>query len=187
MAIDPWLPSGFRLPEGGRCRRALFEGPGWQVYETTSGGRALVVRTPLLQRWTEAKLLDHLAPGHLSFAGEQLAVLESSEDQVVCPVAESRGPSDKAEAISFAIAFHETRRIARDAPLHDALYLERISRLLPTWSLAPALSDDIVLGMWLTGGVRVSTTSFRRLVSLVGRLTTPELKAFLAAADVAVV
>jgi cell division protease FtsH len=182
MAIDPWLPSGFRLEEGGTSRRALFEGPGWQVYETSSGGRALVVRTALLQRWTEAGLLDHVAPRHVSFGGEQFALFESSADQVVCPVVESRGPSDKAEAMSFAIALHETRRITRDAPLHDALYVERISRLLPTWSLAPALSDDVVLGMWLTGGVRVSATSFRRLVSLVGRLTTPELKSVLEAA-----
>jgi cell division protease FtsH len=186
MAIDPWLPSGFRLEEGGTSRRAIFEGPGWQVYETSSGGRALVVRTALLQRWTEAGLLDHVAPRHVSFGGEQFALFESSADQVVCPVAESRGPSNKAEAMSFAIALHETRRITRDAPLHDALYVERISRLLPTWSLAPALSDDVVLGMWLTGGVRVSTTSFRRLVSLVGRLTTPELKSVLEAAGFAV-
>lgn len=186
MAIDPWLPSGFTLPAGDSCRRALFEGAGWQLYETFSGGRALVVREPLLRRWSQAGLLDHVAPRDFSFGGERFAVLESSEHQALCPVAEARGPANKPEAISFAIAFKETRRITRDAPLHDALYVERISRVLPTWSLAPALSDDVVLGMWLTGGVRVSTTSFRRLVSLVGRLTAPELKAVVEAAGLAV-
>ena len=185
MAIDPWLPSGFALPAGGSCRRALFEGAGWQVYESTSGGRVLVVREPLLRRWSQAGLLDHVAPGDISFGGEHFSVLESLEGQVLSPITEGRGPSNKTEAMGFAVAFKETRRITRDAPLHDALFVERISRLLPTWSLAPALSDDVVLGMWLTGGVRVSITSFRRLVSLVGHLAAPELKAVVEAAGLA--
>ena len=43
MALDAWLPIGFKLPDGAKVRTALFEGVDWQIYETMGGGRALVV------------------------------------------------------------------------------------------------------------------------------------------------
>ena len=43
MALDAWLPIGFKLPDGAKARVALYEGADWQVYETQGGGRALVV------------------------------------------------------------------------------------------------------------------------------------------------
>lgn len=43
------------------------------------------------------------------------------------------------------------------------------------WSLTPTITDDIVLGSWLTGGVTISTKSFRRLSALVGWLPQASL------------
>ena len=42
MALDAWLPIGFRLPDGAKVRIALFGGPNWQILETQGDGRALV-------------------------------------------------------------------------------------------------------------------------------------------------
>jgi cell division protease FtsH len=42
MALDAWLPIGFKLPDGAKVRTALFEGADWQIYETM-GVAALVV------------------------------------------------------------------------------------------------------------------------------------------------
>lgn len=175
MAIDAWLPAGFVLPAGGACRRAVLEGVDWQVYDLANGGRALVVRESLLSRWKVEGLLEHVAPSTCSFAGTPLGIIDSAPGQTLGPVTEGRGPASKSEALSFAVALRSTRAILPGTSLHDALYVERISRLLPTYSLGPTAEDDIVLGTWLTGGVRVSTRTGRRLKSLVWALSAADL------------
>ena len=49
MALDAWLPIGFKLPDGAKVRAALCEGTDWQIYETMGGGRALVLLAALAQ------------------------------------------------------------------------------------------------------------------------------------------
>ena len=92
------------------------------------------------------------------------------------PVGEYKSPDNKNEALAFADALRTTRAIDSDSSLHDAIYVERLSRLIPTYSLSPHVSDDIVFGTWLTGGVPVSVHSFRRLSSLVGWMSTSHLQ-----------
>jgi hypothetical protein len=92
------------------------------------------------------------------------------------PVSDGQSPNSKTEALAFAQAFKATRGIDKDAPLQDALYVEKISRLLPTFSISPRIEDDVVLGLWLTGGVSVSVKSFRRLSQMLSWLGTPHLK-----------
>ena len=57
MALDAWLPIGFKLPDGAKVRAALFEGADWQIYETMGGGRALVALDTLAERWLAAVLI----------------------------------------------------------------------------------------------------------------------------------
>ena len=49
MAIDSWLPIGFKLPDGAKTRVALFEGANWQILETQGAGRALVAHDDLVK------------------------------------------------------------------------------------------------------------------------------------------
>lgn len=175
MAIDPWLPSGFQLSATCVCRRAIFEGDGWQVYELASGGRALVARMALVRRWQADGLLEHIAPTSVNFAGEDLAAIESAPGQSLGPVTEGQVPASRAEAMSFASSLKATRAIQKSVPLHDAIYVERISRLLPAYSLAPPIADDVLFGAWLSGGVRVSTNSRRRLLSLLRGISEEDL------------
>ena len=58
MALDAWLPIGFKLPDGAKVRVAMFGGADWQVYETQGGGRALIVHDALGVRWQDAGLID---------------------------------------------------------------------------------------------------------------------------------
>ena len=54
MALDAWLPIGFRLPDGAKVRIALFGGPNWQILETQGDGRALVAHEDLATRWLDS-------------------------------------------------------------------------------------------------------------------------------------
>ena len=150
MALDPWLPIGFKLPDGAAARIALFEGAQWQILETSGGGRALVVHDELAQRWRDAGLLE---PGTLipfAFGEQRLLSLSCGASQVLCPVSEGRSPDTKAEALAFALALKATRALDAESPLQDALYVEK--RPFRSFSSRAALVTDSALSPMLSRG-----------------------------------
>lgn len=163
MALDAWLPIGFKLPDGAKVRVALFEGADWQVYETQGGGRALIVHDTLSARWQDAGLIDEGTLDAFAFGDRPLRAISCAPSQTLFPVSEAKSPDNKAEALSFALALKATREIDSESALQDALYVEKITRLLPTYSISSHTGDDIVLGYWLTGGTSIPASAFRRL------------------------
>jgi|JI61114DRNA_FD_contig_121_250377_length_5167_multi_2_in_0_out_0_3 cell division protease FtsH len=186
MAFDAWLPIGFKLPDGAKTRVALFEGLNWQILETPGGGRALIVQDDLAQRWIDAGLIDAGLFGSFSFGEQVLWEISCGSSQVLCPVSDGDSPSTKAEALSFALALRATRDIDAETPFQDALYVEKISRILPTYSISSRTDDDVVLGYWLTGGASVSAKSFRRLRQTLSWLGANHLKEVVQAAGIEV-
>lgn len=176
MALDAWLPKGFRLPDGAKTRAALFGGANWQILETQGDGRALVAHEDLGARWLDSGLIEHGPFSAFDFGDRRLWVISCGPSQVLCPVADGKSPDTKAEALAFALALKATRSLDAETPLQDALYVERISRLLPTYSISSRADDDVVLGYWLTGGASVSATSFRRLRQTMSWLGAQHLK-----------
>lgn len=176
MALDAWLPIGFKLPDDAKARVALFEGADWQILETQGGGRALAVHDTLVQRWLDAGLIDGSTFSAFQFGDLQLRSISCGPSQTLCPVSEAKSPDNKAEALAFAVALKATRDIDADSALQDALYVEKITRLLPTYSISSRTGDDVVLGYWLTGGASIPATSFRRLRQTISWLGASNLK-----------
>lgn len=176
MALDAWLPIGFKLPDGAKVRAALFEGVDWQIYETMGGGRALIAQDTLAQHWLDAGLIEDGTLNAAQFGDRQLRSISCGPSQTLCPVSEGKSPDNKSEALSFALALKATRDIDAESPLQDALYVEKITRLLPTYSISSRTGDDVVLGYWLTGGTNIPATSFRRLRQSMSWLGAGHLK-----------
>ena len=176
MALDAWLPIGFKLPDGAKVRAALFEGTDWQIYETIGGGRALIALDTLAQHWLDAGLIEDSTFSASQFGDHQLSSISCGPSQMLCPVSEAKSPDNKAEALSFALALKATRDIDAESPLQDALYVEKITRLLPTYSISSRTNDDFVLGYWLTGGTNIPASSFRRLRQSMSWLGAGHLK-----------
>lgn len=176
MALDAWLPIGFKLPDGARVRAALFEGKDWQIFETVGGGRGLVVHDALAQHWLNAGLIEDGTFDATQFGDRRLRSISCGPSQTLCPVSDAKSPDSKAEALSFALALKATRDIDADSPLQDALYIEKITRLLPTYSISSRIGDEVVLGYWLTGGTNIPATSFRRLRQTMSWLGGSHLK-----------
>ncbi len=176
MPLDAWLPIGFCTPDGERARLALHEGADWQIYEAQGGGRILVTKSALATRWINSGLMDSSMLQPFSFGGEEYCEVASGIDYVLAPVDECNAPESKNEALSFACALKGTRDIDAITPIHDAIFLEKVSRLLPTYSLSARIDDDVVFGAWLTGGVPVSVNAFRRLRTLTSWLGATHLR-----------
>lgn len=158
----------------GACRGV--RGRNWQILRTQGNGRALVARDEIAHRWIDAGLMEPGLFSAFDFGDQRLWSISCGSSQVLCPVTEGRSPDTKAEALSFALALKATRDIDPESPLQDALYVEKISRLLPTYSISSRTDDDVVLGYWLTGGASVSAKSFRRLRQTMSWLGASHLK-----------
>jgi cell division protease FtsH len=163
MTIEAWLPIGHELPDGARCGKPLHGGNGWQIVTTAGGGRALIADETLHSKWVASRLIDGSALKPLSFGPARLHALSSAPSKMLAPINECRSPNNKSEALSFALALKATREADAESPLQDAIYVEPISRLLPTYAITSRVDDDVVLGYWLTGGARVSAKADRRL------------------------
>ncbi len=95
MALDAWLPIGFKLPDSAKARVALFEGADWQILETQGGGRALVVREALAQHWLDAGLIDDGTFNFFLFGNYQLRSISCGPSQTLCPVSEANHPTTR--------------------------------------------------------------------------------------------
>lgn len=186
MVHDTWLPIGFKLPDGAKTIIALFEGPNWQVIQTQGGGRALVVREALVRQWLDINLINEETFNSFRYGTLELRSLSCGPSQTLCPVSEAKSSFSKAEALSFALALRATREIDIDSALQDAIYVEKITRLLPTYDISYRTNDDAVLGYWLTGGANIPASSFRRMRNAMSWLDASHLKEVVQAAGIEV-
>lgn len=163
MALESWLPIGYVLSDGVQCGRPIHAGINWQILETRGGGKALVVTEDLFAKWESSGLVEDGDLHRVLFGSDTYRELSCGSSQLLVPLPDCRSPNNKSEAMAFATALRETRRIDSISPLQDAIYVEKFSRLLPTYGITSRTDDDVVLGYWLTGGAYVSAKSFRRL------------------------
>ena len=186
MTEEAWLPIGHELPDGAKIWKVLHVGPEWQIVETRGEGRALLTTEDLAQRWIEAGLTDNDSLAILSFGEKHLRSITCGRSQVLAPVAECDSPNTKSEALAFAMAFKATREVDGESPLQNAIYVEKLTRLLPTYGISDRVDDDLVVGYWLTGGARVSVNAFRRLRQMMSWIAPIHLKDVVIAAGFAV-
>jgi len=182
MAKDLWLHKGYKLADGSKIRSLLFSGNDWQIFDTHGASNILLARPELAQKWWETGLLDKSQLGNITFSAASYRSLSSHKKYAMEPVESGKSFERKVDAIAFSLALKESRKISNDASFHDAIYVEQYSRLLPTWTLTPHVEDEVVLGTWITGGVVISTKSFRRLSNLTGWMSPADLAEIIKAA-----
>lgn len=175
MAIDPWLPRGYVLSNGVVLLRCVLAEQHWQIYETRQDGRVVVADEWLAKHWVSDGLLEASELAELGFGSSSFLTLVGGARYRLGPVGEDRPPDDFTDCQAFVAALGETRRLSPQAALHDAIYVERLSRLLPCHAPAPGVEDSVLVGGWITGGVPVSIFSTRRMRSLVPWLSENHL------------
>jgi Cdc6-like AAA superfamily ATPase len=186
MTNDVWLPKGYVLPDGAKIRSLLHSGDNWQIFATSGSSNILLTSPQLAERWDTLGFLDAAVFGHVSFGSEVFWSITSNQKYLLEPVASGKPPESTVDALAFSLALKESRKQSAETSFHDALYIEMYARLLPTWTLTPAVDDELVLGAWLTGGVEIPTTSFRRLTHLTGWMPAGELAKIVTAAGLSV-
>lgn len=182
MAKDLWLPKEFELSDGSKIRSLLYSGEEWQVFDTSGSNNILLARPGLARKWDEFGFLDEALFRDVVFGSELFRSLSSYKKYALTAVENGKSPESKVDALAFAFALKESRKLSEGVSFHDAVYVEQYSRLLPTWTLTPRVQDEVVLGTWITGGVVISTESFRRLTNLTGWMPACDLAEIIKAA-----
>lgn len=175
MPIDPWLPRGYSPKEGVVLQRCVFAEHSWQLYETAKNGRVLVSTAELARRWVEDHLLEDAEQEEFSYGSQRFALVPGGYGYRLEPVDCADAPADFTDCVAFISALTETRKVASETGLHDSLYVERLSRLLPCYGPAPKTDDGSLAGFWITGGMSVSLFSTRRMRSLAPWLGVAQL------------
>ena len=57
MAVDSWMPIGYRFPDNVEIRQALFDGGDWQIYKSLNDLFILVVKERMFERWSKSNLV----------------------------------------------------------------------------------------------------------------------------------
>jgi cell division protease FtsH len=175
MSVDAWLPIGFSITGSTKAGRVVGGGEAWQIVQTSDGGRALLMRGPLLQRWVDDGLLPEGSRVPICYGKASLSAVLSASDFALVRLDRCASPDNKSQALSFASAIKETRKLEPSASLQNGIYVERLSRVLPTFELGADDDDGIVLGSWLTGGLRVSVEPIFKIQNLLSWLSPDDL------------
>jgi cell division protease FtsH len=166
--MNLWFPIGYKITNEYKYKKPKYESQSWQILEYDNGN-LLLVRHELFNKWSKESLLEDYMFDEFSYSEELYYFIESDKDNLLRPVEKTLNFTDDNDAISFSLALDKTReKISKNISLHDGIFLEKYSLILPAHSLAEQVDDDYVLGNWVTGGVNVSANSTRRILQLSG-------------------
>ena len=188
MSADPWLPIGTSLPGDLTLARTLVAGDDWQVVAVRDGGRVLLATEELAARWTASGLVADGELQAFTFGWRTFRFVRGGADHALGPVAGSLAPDTLGAAMAFATALGQTRAAGETASLADGVYVERLSRILPgrVTREADEADDALVLGKWLTGGLRVPAVPLARIEGYLSWIPTERLGRLVAAAGLKV-
>jgi len=184
MAIEPWLPKNQTVAKEATVRRVLDGSEAWQIVELANKRICLLVRTALFERWIQAGLVDPASLHPVDRGVENLVAFTCSPDQAIQSLRRPRSPSSVVEALAFATSFSETRKLDSTTGLENGLYVESLSRILPTFDADDdQIQDDaLILGTWLTGGLPISASNVTELQEALSWLHPANLKRIIEAA-----
>ena len=164
--MNLWFPIGYKITNEYKYKKPKYANEFWQivVYENSS---LLLARQELFSKWANNSLLEDYMFDEFVYSNQLYYFIESDNDNLLRPTEKTLNFIDDNDAISFSLALNKTREnISKEVSLHDGIFLEKYSLILPSYSIAEQVDDEYVLGSWITGGVNVSAKSTRRILQL---------------------
>lgn len=146
----------------------------WGIYRTFTNDFALCVDKNLADKWINA---DLISPDIFTKYNEDMLFSVSMQNKRLEYLPDAESPNSIEDAISFAVSLKKSRDIlGDDVDLSESIFYEQYSRILPIYGNTHIVSDDVVLGKWLTGGVPISITKLQDLQTLMSWTSLPQIK-----------
>jgi len=164
--MNLWFPIEYEVTKGYKYKKPKFESDSWQILEYKNCN-LLLANLELYSKWLDDNLLENYMYEFFSFNNKDYLLIISDKENLLRPIEKPLNHINDNDAISFSLSIDKTREeIDSTVSLHDGVFLEKYSLILPSYLISEQVSDDYVLGNWVTGGVNVSTYSRRRILQL---------------------
>lgn len=186
MPTDAWLPIDYALDGQNQLASLVETGDGWQIWRTRYGGFALLATPKLADRWVASELLSEGQLIRSAFGELKIASISVPPGRSITALQSAPSPGSYNEAVAFADALRESRAIDAASSFRDGIYIEMLSRILPTVDEHEAPDDGLVLGKWLTGGLSISAAEPAALRSVLTWLPPEKVQAVTHAAGLLV-
>jgi hypothetical protein len=163
-----WFPIGFNICQQIEYTKPVFFGKDWQIFEINNS-IIFIFKHNLLEKWQKLNLLDEIIYIKFSYQQTSYFYIMSDKNYILQPLNKYRRFIDISDAYSLFAALCNTRKkIPENISLANGIFIEKYSLVLPIFLLSEHIDDDMIFGMWLTGGVNISAYSTKRLSQLVG-------------------
>ncbi|MCR5536838.1 MAG: hypothetical protein K6F05_05425 [Succinivibrio sp.] len=141
--LDEWfVPRGFELPDGLIIDEKLDEADSWQLYVSDNAAcYILACKTELAAQWVERGYLKASQLYHLVLENADYELLISPCSLRLLRMTQVRFKGSLRYALSVFAALWHLRSLDTEVNLRDALYVEKLGILLPTFSLVPKITD----------------------------------------------
>lgn len=172
--MSQYLPRGCHISEENRIKKMVVGGCDWQIYLTNLDTYVLVVSTALYKKWVSMFSLPESI-----FINEPIngfKVFLSSSNYLISSMERGPYPEDNGQIEAFSIAFKTANELYPNANVHDAIYIEEYSLLLPVSFDSSLVDEGTVYGKWLTGGINISIDSFERVSKIMSWIPKDILK-----------
>ncbi len=160
-----WLPRGLAVASEKRIKKMLSASKDWQIYSTNQDTYVLAATKSIFKEWVSKYLLPDGIFIETS-QNDDYKIFCSSGNYLISSLEKGPFPENNGQVEAFSIAFNTTLKLFPNTDLHDAVYIEEYSLILPGAQTVDAPQKDCIYGKWLTGGVNVSANSFKRIAQL---------------------
>lgn len=169
-----FLPRGYRVSDVNRIKKMVAFGCDWQIYLTNLDVYVLAVKTSLYNAW----ISDYSLPvGIFQYdTTSDYEVYVSSSNYIISSMERGPYPENNGQIEAFSLAFKTANDLYPGADVHDAIYIEEYSLLLPASFDVNLVDNGIVYGKWLTGGINISIDSFDRISKIMSWLSKTSLR-----------
>lgn len=169
-----FLPRGYLIDDQNRITKMLSDGGDWQIYLTNRGSYVLAAKLALYSKWVS----DYDLPASI-FRDSDIGdykIYASTSHYIVSSIEKGPFPENNGQIEAFSIAFRTARDLYPDADVHNALYIEEFSLILPVSAETNLMDNGVVYGKWLTGGVNISIASIERVSKIMSWLPEDTLR-----------
>ena len=158
------IKRGTRLDNEIVVMRKLNCGKDWGIYKSFTNVYIICAHQSIMDKWCHSDLVPFdIFKNIRNTEGLYYSVSMQGKRLEYLPDAQS--PNSIEDALTISLK-NSRSKLGEDVNLGNSIFYEQYSCLLPTYEEEKRVSDDIVLGKWLTGGVQISAKKIKEISEL---------------------
>jgi SpoVK/Ycf46/Vps4 family AAA+-type ATPase len=187
--IASWFPQNYELRDYLVLKKLLFASHDWQIFSCYFEQNCLIVNEKLADYWFDLGINKGFFE-KISVDFKTYYFVYSDKDIPIIPVCspDSIHAIKKylkfEDALSFAKAISNTRKLGIKDSLENAIYVEKLSLVLPVPHDNNKADDKTVLASYMSGGVRVSADNDSIIRELMINVSKEEYEEIFKAAEI---